>query len=78
MIDIVERLRKAYGPDHTDETIVETLPLEAADEIERLRRESAEARAKALEEAAVSLEGWRDVYGYNAARWVRQLKDRAP
>jgi hypothetical protein len=37
MTDIVERLRKAYGPDHTGETPVETLPLEAADEIDRLR-----------------------------------------
>lgn len=34
-----------------------------------------EARIEALEEAAKEMDGWGDIYGDNAARAIRALKD---
>ena len=35
-----------------------------------------EARDAALEEAAKEMDGWGDIYGDNAARAIRALKDK--
>jgi len=57
MTDLVARLCSFYshaGP------VAGLLPIEAADEIERLRADLANARAAALEEAAVIVDDWGD------------------
>jgi len=78
MSDIVERLQRNVAERELFE-ICPVLVLEAAAEITRLRAELAEARDKALDEAATELERL-DGHGewYEAAQAIRALKSPKP
>jgi len=45
------------------------------EEVTRLRAALADERKRALEEAAKALDAWGDIYGDNAAKTVRALKE---
>jgi len=74
MSDIVERLQHAHLLS-TQRVVGSTIFTEAADEITRLRASLADERKRALEEAAKALDAWGDIYGDNAAKTVRALKE---
>ena len=66
-----ELLAEDVMPGFSDGVAWEIVP----DEITRLRAALADERKRALEEAAKALDAWRDIYGDNAAKTVRALKE---
>ena len=78
MSDIVERLH-VYGRSEFGQSVPGFMFVEAATESARLRAELAEARDKALDEAAAELERL-DGFGewHEAAQTIRALKSSKP